>query len=103
MNQSNIIFAYLFLAFVVFITVRGELATYLGFFGVGGQGKGGNLPAATTSAGGVSGALGTLATVAGGQLGGQLAGVLGGGLGSSVADGASAGVADAFSGIGTAG
>jgi hypothetical protein len=30
-NQSNIIFAFLFVAFLVFITMRGELPTYLGF------------------------------------------------------------------------
>jgi hypothetical protein len=31
MPQSNVIFAYLFAAFVIFITVRGELPKYLGF------------------------------------------------------------------------
>lgn len=31
MNQSTIIFAFLFAAFVVFITQRGELPIYLGF------------------------------------------------------------------------
>jgi len=36
MNQSNIIAAYLFIAFVVFITMRGSLRTYLGFFIGGG-------------------------------------------------------------------
>jgi hypothetical protein len=30
-SQSNVIFAYLLIAFIVFITVRGELPTYLGF------------------------------------------------------------------------
>ena len=34
MQQSDIIFAYLFGAFLVFITSRGELGTYLGFFGI---------------------------------------------------------------------
>lgn len=100
MNQSNIIFAYLFLAFVVFVTVRGELGTYLGFFGVGGQGKGGTLPAASSaSSGSLGGALGGLGTALGGQLGGQLTGVLGGSSDSSAASGAES----AFSGSGTAG
>ena len=36
MSQSTIIFAYLFLAFAIFVIARGELPTYLGFFGVGG-------------------------------------------------------------------
>ena len=36
MNQSNIIAAYLFAAFVIYITMRGELRTYLGFFFGGG-------------------------------------------------------------------
>lgn len=36
MNQSNIIAAYLLIAFVIFITMRGELRTYLGFFFGGG-------------------------------------------------------------------
>lgn len=31
MNQSNRIFAFLALAFVIFITMRGELRTYYGF------------------------------------------------------------------------
>jgi hypothetical protein len=31
MNQSNVIFAFLFAAFVIFITVRGNLPVYLGF------------------------------------------------------------------------
>lgn len=31
MNQSNIIFAYLLAAFIIFITMRGELPKYLGF------------------------------------------------------------------------
>lgn len=35
-NQSNIIAAYLFVAFVIFITMRGELGVYLGFFIGGG-------------------------------------------------------------------
>lgn len=30
-SQSNVIVAYLLIAFIVFITVRGELPTYLGF------------------------------------------------------------------------
>lgn len=32
MSQSNRIFAFLAIAFVVFVTMRGELGTYLGFF-----------------------------------------------------------------------
>jgi hypothetical protein len=31
MSQSNVIFAFLFAAFVIFITMRGKLPTYLGF------------------------------------------------------------------------
>lgn len=31
MSQSNIIFGFLFAAFVIFITQRGELPIYLGF------------------------------------------------------------------------
>ncbi|MEB2519811.1 hypothetical protein SOP85_31020 [Pseudomonas sp. YuFO20] len=31
MNQSTIIFGYLFVAFLIFITQRGELPTYWGF------------------------------------------------------------------------
>ena len=31
MNQSTIIFGYLFAAFVIFITMRGELPVYMGF------------------------------------------------------------------------
>ncbi len=30
-NQSNVIAAYLFAAFLVFITMRGELRQYMGF------------------------------------------------------------------------
>jgi len=37
MSQSNVIAAYLFIAFVVYITMRGELRTYMGFFFGGGQ------------------------------------------------------------------
>lgn len=37
MNQSNRIAAALSIAFVVFITMRGELGTYLGFFFGGGN------------------------------------------------------------------
>jgi hypothetical protein len=31
MQQSNVVFAFLFIAFLVFITARGELRTYMGF------------------------------------------------------------------------
>jgi hypothetical protein len=31
MNQSNVIFGFLAAAWLIFITVRGELPTYLGF------------------------------------------------------------------------
>jgi hypothetical protein len=37
LNQSNIIAAFLAVAFVVFITQRGELGIYLGFFFGGGS------------------------------------------------------------------
>ena len=30
-NQSNVIFGYLLAAFIVFITLRGELPLYMGF------------------------------------------------------------------------
>lgn len=36
MKQSSVIAFALILAFVVFVTLRGELATYLGIFGLGG-------------------------------------------------------------------
>lgn len=31
MNQSNVIFAFLFAAFIIFVTMRGDLPKYLGF------------------------------------------------------------------------
>jgi hypothetical protein len=31
MSQSNVIFAFLAMAFIIFVTVRGELPTYMGF------------------------------------------------------------------------
>jgi hypothetical protein len=31
MNQSTVIFGYLFVAFLIFITMRGELPVYAGF------------------------------------------------------------------------
>ena len=31
MNQSTIIFAYLFAGWVIYITMKGELKTYLGY------------------------------------------------------------------------
>jgi hypothetical protein len=31
MNQSNVIFGFLLAAFIVFITMRGELPVYMGF------------------------------------------------------------------------
>ena len=37
LDQSSLISFYLFAAFIVFVTVRGELSTYVGFF-VGGSG-----------------------------------------------------------------
>ncbi len=37
LSQSSVITFYLFAAFLVFITIRGELATYVGFF-IGGSG-----------------------------------------------------------------
>lgn len=39
MQQSNVIFGALFLAFIVFITVRGELPTYLSLLRGSGQTK----------------------------------------------------------------
>jgi hypothetical protein len=30
-NQSNVIFGYLFVAFIVYVTMRGELRQYMGF------------------------------------------------------------------------
>ncbi len=36
LSQSSVLAFYLFAAFIVFITVRGELGTYVGFF-VGGN------------------------------------------------------------------
>lgn len=60
MNQSTIIFGYLVAAFLVFIIAKGEISTYLAFFGIGSAAS--------------SGSTGTqLATLAGGQVGGQLA------------------------------
>ena len=39
MQQSNVIFAVIFFAFVIFVTIRGELPAYLAiFFGSGGGG-----------------------------------------------------------------
>ena len=35
MSQSNVIAGSIFAAFVLFVTAKGELPTYLGFFGVG--------------------------------------------------------------------
>lgn len=31
MGQSNVVFGFLFVAFLVFITMKGELRTYMGF------------------------------------------------------------------------
>lgn len=49
MQQSNVIFATLLIAFVVFITVRGELPTYLSLLrgAGGGSGAASNTPLAT--------------------------------------------------------
>jgi hypothetical protein len=46
-QQSNAIFFFLIAAFIIFITMRGELPTYLGFL-VGGSSS---APAATSDAG----------------------------------------------------
>lgn len=37
MNQSTIVFGFMLSAFVVFITMRGELRTYMGFLIGGGS------------------------------------------------------------------
>ena len=61
MNQSNLIFAAIFIAFIVYITVRGELPTYWGFFvpnpNAGNQpsAAAGTAPGTTTSAGAAAG------------------------------------------------
>lgn len=56
MQQSNIIFGMILVAFIVFITVRGELQTYLTFLRGGGASPStdtqGSEPAAQTSAAG---------------------------------------------------
>lgn len=52
MQQSNTIFAYLLIAFVVFITMRGELPKYLGFLLAGHSAEeatAGALPSAVAS------------------------------------------------------
>jgi len=51
-SQSNVIFAYLLIAFIVFITVKGELPTYLGFL-LGGSSVS---PTGQNDAGGVASA-----------------------------------------------
>lgn len=49
MPQSNVIFAFVFAAYVIFITMRGELPKYMGFLlatpqqAPGGGGSGGGL------------------------------------------------------------
>lgn len=32
MNQGNVVFGALFLGFMIYITMKGELSTYMGFF-----------------------------------------------------------------------
>jgi len=35
MSQSNIVFLGMFIAFIVYVTMKGEFPTYLGIFGLG--------------------------------------------------------------------
>jgi hypothetical protein len=56
--QDNIIFAMLLFGFVVWITTKGELATYLAFFKPGSAG----IPTNPVTASSTSGATGTTAT-----------------------------------------
>ncbi len=52
MQQSNVIFGAIFLAFIVFITVRGELSTYLSLLRGSGQlGTKGSLSVGSSSTG----------------------------------------------------
>lgn len=53
MQQSNAIFAFLFIAFLVFITMKGELPLYMGFLFGTSSGSGAN--AGGNVAGAVSG------------------------------------------------
>lgn len=61
MQQSNIIFGFLLVAFVVFITVRGELPTYLSLL----RGSSANGNVATGLSGALSGAFPALPALAG--------------------------------------
>lgn len=75
MSQSNIIAGALAIAFLVYITVKGELRTYLGFFGLGGSGSAGNgsgagsLIGAAAGGGGDGSIAGSLVGAAIGQAG----------------------------------
>lgn len=64
MQQSNVIFGFIAVAFVVFITMRGELPTYIQLLRGGGQtvtgaggssGSGGDIGSYITSIGGIVG------------------------------------------------
>lgn len=49
MRQSNVIFAYLFAAFLIFITLRGELPLYMGLILGSGQSTPTPVPTATAT------------------------------------------------------
>ena len=62
MPQSNVIFAFLFVAFLVFTTARGELQTYLSLlFKAGGTGGTQQLASAAST---TAQAVGTVAAIA---------------------------------------
>lgn len=75
MRQSSVIFGALFVAFIVFITVRGELPAYLGALFPKKSGS---------SGGGLFGGLGSF---------GGIGSILGGSGGSSIVDGLSGAMA----------
>ncbi len=49
LSQSSVLAFYMLAAFIVFVTVRGELSTYVGFF-VGGKGPSNPMTGPTSSA-----------------------------------------------------
>lgn len=69
MQQSNVIFAYLLVAFILFISLRGELPTYITLLRGGGQQAGNNsaVPAeqnGSSDLGDAAQAVQTIATIA---------------------------------------
>jgi hypothetical protein len=60
MPQSNVIFAFLLVAFIMFVTMKGELPIYLGFFLSSPQGSSG-----TGSASNILGSVGNVANAFG--------------------------------------